>query len=387
MGKRPKRKNAASQPRSAGARTRPARGGLDRQGRACAAAFFRCAGCDVDARHGLLVVDGFRLEVGSDPWALVVDRFVIEHHLDTLLAKIQEHLAGLAVTLAKSSSFVALRHEGAPLATVAATRARVLGDASIPANYLTHGPHWHKLRAQLDTRLASPDDGLADERPESTLPVVIDRFGQTVLIELPPEASEFQRAEAESASDALRAMRRVAFATPVTVHLSPDRQLEIFPVRNEQIPQVAFNYIDYRHRRPPRMFRGSLRLGTPSGPLALVCVDPPTSPTFVTTAWVTALQALERLTCEEPSSYDTDSPVAELGERSPHDVAGHVRALPPDQQHSADAAREASRHGIELAGDETWVRPHPRSGALDLTAREYSWLAQLEEGSRPRRLR
>ena len=342
----------------------------------------RVAGIDVKPAAEVLAD-----EEGRRRWldAIIGERFLqrlseeaARRYLPALPASLQLDVADGRIAL------VDLR--GQRLAEITATRAAVVGRATVDGNFLVSGEHWSSLGDALneldieDVRIAWPQ----------------------VYRSLPDDIDPERHTTAESASRRLRDDRTLVFAHDVRVDIE-DVSLVFSPLTLSPRLEVPFAL-----ERGEARFEGALRLTASE---VLPCVWRQRSDTeTLALAWTLALMAYAELTCVELQEKEprpapnvvrgsrsgrrrrgpaaprqagrrTSGPTAlpvtfrprgrTLGYLASY-VAGHRRRLQPGHEHSREAELHAAAVGIRLRQGETWVQPHVRGVPADAVL-HFAW--------------
>lgn len=364
--------------------------------------FFAEARTEVQGVPGGIAVAGTRFafssaDVERQDDLEVVDRIVAEVFLDRLLQTTVAQLSGHGFRLRalKGRHVVYIVHLHDPkqiVAVITGTRATVKGSSKLVlGNFLVGGSHWTRVR----DRLPEPTHAHPAHEPKPS-PA---QSALHTLTELPAVLRDDQRSAALAASNRIRTERSLEFGQTVVLRLI-DGFVRFAPIAEDgHATGVPFVY-----RRDHQGLRGTLRLRTPTGPLALVVTNDLPDQITVGDAWLAALLGYAELTCvpqgaSVPDARDRTSTTAstaprlarpsppthphtgpELTSRSTHRfrlstalkptaptrtllasyVVGHRRLLPVGRRPSSDARRRAQSVGIVLGERETWVRPHAR---------------------------
>ena len=310
-----------------------------------------------------------------------------------LVTSVEKHLAskvpGLAVAQDGPGSVVASIEEQA-IAHVEALKAVVrAGDNGIAVRgkFLEPGGHWRALLGEIARLLPEIELDLSADLP-AALQVIDD-----VPDGVPPALAE----RCLEASYAIRTRRNAAFANPVKLSTAGKTTVTFFPVQDDGEP-----FVPITHELGDLKVRCHLRLGAATDPLPLVIRGPVDDPAGI---WALSLLGFETLTVILEPAHDADGPPTPRGRTHPraaiskprsrlsnrsrtpsrnarmrylsrdleptgitrtaHWVVGHIRLLTGGRVHSEEAAQEASKQGLTLSPNETWVRPHVRGLSSD----------------------
>jgi hypothetical protein len=283
-----------------------------------------------------------------------------------------------------------------------------MGAHRIKGEFLKSGDHWDRLHSFL---LDLQGGGATADSP----PLPLTRAT------LPGWLTDEAVAAAMQASFRIRTQRKRAYSRPVLLD-GGSYQLRFEPIRAGSTgAELPFSF--HAAERGPTL--AVLQLQTPADPLA-VAFDELSDEISVVGAWVLALLGFTDLTCVERETTQSSfrvaaskrekarittgalvgpvggsevarwvsskprrgdqsrrstfakslEPVGATAEYAASFVAGHRRQLRPGEHCSDDARAAARANGIELAADETWVKPYERGLPRDFVL-QYRWTASL----------